>query len=303
MTKLNTLCTPNLSRRHRHGICHLSASSLSIVLSVFIGLYSMPIAECQNTSPPSINYNGFTLSATSVSPGTRIFSFPSVSGSPTPTVNFYKDGQLMDLPSGEINKAAEISDAGYWWIVANNSLGAVISNKIKLSVYYFNNTWNESTLEEPKAVETRDAFVLNMPPIDTYPELTSSFVKWFTSSGAALTNELQPDSTYYISNDFNLIVLNTQSWYNDKPFQVEFHNKFGDQTKARSRIFRLAVSPTSRQKVGPSFVIPLPQTSEVVEGPSGQAQHILECVVNASPLDDAKLSGIRYHQALAQDKT
>ena len=55
------------------------------------------ISECQSAQPPSLGFNGFTISQTSVAPGTRIFSFPSVSGTPTPSVYFYKDGQLMDV--------------------------------------------------------------------------------------------------------------------------------------------------------------------------------------------------------------
>ena len=104
----------------------------------------------------------------------------------------------------------------------------------------FNNTWTESNVDEPKAVETRDAVVLPMPPIDTYPEPSDITVKWYT--GQALSNPVQSDETFYISKNFDFIILDVQSWYNNRTFQVEFTNKFGDQASARSRIFRLVVS-------------------------------------------------------------
>lgn len=91
-------------------------------------------------------------------------------------------------------------------------------------------------------MQSLDAVVLDLPPIDTVPALTDNLIRWYT--GASLTNVMRPDSTYYISKSFQLVILDVKNWFQDRTFQAEFTNKFGDQSRARTKIFQLSVTGT-----------------------------------------------------------
>lgn len=181
----------------------------------------------------------FTLQPFDVGPlfsGARGILQCTASGTPTINYKWLKNGHLIKNPTNAnggvylISHADRFTDIGMYQCVAENKLGAVLSNKAHLTVAYMDQLRTSYPTEI--RVKKGRAAVIKMPSMyDAYPRPT---LEWF--AGGAL---IEPNAKFAITKDFNLVVLRADK-ADEKAYFVEA-SSIHTGSKIRSKEIRLIV--------------------------------------------------------------
>ncbi|XP_035707340.1 protein sidekick isoform X3 [Folsomia candida] len=197
-------------------------------------------------------------------------------GSPQPEYRWVKDGQFLgDYSVDHFYKIqhAKRSDSGQYWCQCRNDVGAIQSEKIKVTVAYM----TPFEVEEEKTVVVRsgEAAVLELPAISSYPPPS---ILW-----QARDNSLLYGSKFASTSTFGQVILDVNA-ADQKSYRARATNTQLGQEETSGFINLIVTNqgdPTPDQT--PPMIIVPPTDAQVIKGTN---DYELQCIANARPLHE-----------------
>ncbi|KAM7282207.1 hypothetical protein ISCGN_002357 [Ixodes scapularis] len=219
-------------------------------------------------------------------------------GSPAPRLRLLRDGQPLTNWTGttrllHVLSHVELSHAGLYQCVANNSAGSVLSRAAKLRVAHL-------TASEPVSktvtvqVRRGSPVVLDPPRAESVPAATAT---WMRLSGDASGSEPLEGIQYATTQDNRLVILEAR-FEDQGRYQVELTNPHTGEFLL-GPLLELEVEGESVEEDGPhklSIVVP-PSESEFNNLGNGY-DNTLECIAAGSPLEEVRVSWLKGGQPL-----
>lgn len=219
-------------------------------------------------------------------------------GSPAPRLRLLRDGQPLTNWTGttrllHVLSHVELSHAGLYQCVANNSAGSVLSRTAKLRVAHL-------TASEPVSktvtvqVRRGSPVVLDPPRAESVPAATAT---WMRLSGDASGSEPLEGIQYATTQDNRLVILEAR-FEDQGRYQVELTNPHTGEFLL-GPLLELEVEGESVEEDGPhklSIVVP-PSESEFNNLGNGY-DNTLECIAAGSPLEEVRVSWLKGGQPL-----
>ncbi|EEC04933.1 sdk-P1, putative [Ixodes scapularis] len=219
-------------------------------------------------------------------------------GSPAPRLRLLRDGQPLTNWTGttrllHVLSHVELSHAGLYQCVANNSAGSVLSRTAKLRVAHL-------TASEPVSktvtvqVRRGSPVVLDPPRAESVPAATAT---WMRLSGDASGSEPLEGIQYATTQDNHLVILEAR-FEDQGRYQVELTNPHTGEFLL-GPLLELEVEGESVEEDGPhklSIVVP-PSESEFNNLGNGY-DNTLECIAAGSPLEEVRVSWLKGGQPL-----
>lgn len=241
---------------------------LSSIIWIFLTIYvhGETIQAPRFTTQPS-------AASRIVNEGTTKVLQCRANGYPLPVYKWIKDGQeLGDFSPENYYKiqSARREDAGSYQCIARNAAGSILSQKLDVAVAYMGK-FSDLT-EKIVSVEAGQAAILDLPPIESYPE---PLVTWQTDQNTYTSSNL--DIITGITHQ--LIILST-SEIHQKSYRAHVTNTQIGKDEY-SPFIRLIVRGGSTLGDIPPEIIIRPKNLDIVKGKQSSDLH---CFTNARPL-------------------
>ncbi|CAH1794891.1 unnamed protein product [Owenia fusiformis] len=257
--------------------------SMLLVLCLSLSALHSSQAQVTEGAPPrSIEY---PLGGDTTHVGNRHFLLCISDGSafPAPVYRWKKDNVFITENSTDRTLKLENiqrNDAGLYQCLAANQFGAVLSRTSKVGVTYifpFSNPGAGSEI----SVDQGQAAVIEMPPIDCFPE---PWVEWFDQN-ILVQNSLE-SHRYHVTLNHKLVILGTDlDKDNGKLFKVTATNKFTSGSDSKTFTLRVQNVGSLVSRIPPQIIIPPVDTTGVQSLGGGDSPVRLECIANARPLN------------------
>ncbi|XP_051172890.1 protein sidekick isoform X3 [Leptopilina boulardi] len=196
-------------------------------------------------------------------------------GHPQPRYRWFKDGQpltseLTSEPYYRIN-ITKREDTGVYYCVATNEVGSIFSERISFSVAYMGIF--EDLTEIPLTVESGNAAILRLPPIESNP---TPEVSWSSSDGTI------PYTIKYATAQQMLIILNAS-----EDDEGSYRAKAINTQVAKEEIspfFKLRITGDLNVEVPPTIIV-RPQDTKIIKD---QGVTFLHCIANSRYLHELR---------------
>ncbi|RLU19110.1 hypothetical protein DMN91_009468, partial [Ooceraea biroi] len=197
------------------------------------------------------------------------------SGNPQPKYKWFKDGvalnnELISDPYFRI-QATRREDAGVYHCVASNDVGSIFSDHITFAVAYMGVF--EDLTEKVVNVESGNAAILQLPPIESHP---APRVEWVSSDGIPLYG------IKYATTQRTLLILNASEGDNGIYRARAFNTQLGKEEN--SPFFKLQVTGDPNAEIVPTIIVK-PQDTQIIKD---QDVTYINCIANARSLHELR---------------
>ncbi|ESO89015.1 hypothetical protein LOTGIDRAFT_106770, partial [Lottia gigantea] len=171
-------------------------------------------------------------------------------------------------------------DAGYYRCLASNIKGALLSEAVHIDVAYMDELSDISIVT--KSANQGNHSIFNIPSINSVPDPT---VEWL-DSGTTMSKE---DMYHQVTLNQDLILLSLSSTSNNKRFVARIYNVATETYLHKNYTLTVTSSGDPSSQIAPQFVVAPQDTTATTQ----DRKVTLECVVNARPLTDLRISWYR----------